>query len=235
MSLHIDTNKNITLANGDIFQCSKIDRVGVELEGLFFDSDMLDSSLGRFEEDGSVQGFSQRGQCGEFVSKAIQPCEVENFITKCHPSGSLGRSNRSCGAHTHISLLSNGDYSTLMTQEFYDHFLTKWNQFGARNEINEDSHFYERVRGKQHCYAGFKPQQHKMVYHYDNDRYQHINFCYNVQKHGQAARKTVEFRIPPCFQSKTLQVKATLEILKIVQEYLEDNPIPRPITLRLSI
>jgi hypothetical protein len=37
------------------------------------------------------------------------------------------------------------------------------------------------------------------------------------------------------FKKASLQKKAVLEILKIIQEYLEDHPIQKPITLRLKI
>ena len=37
MTLHIEQTKQIVLSNGQIFNCSKIDRVGIEFEGLFFE------------------------------------------------------------------------------------------------------------------------------------------------------------------------------------------------------
>lgn len=243
MTLHIARSKQIVLPNGTVFNCSKIDRVGLEFEGLFFE---IPDFKGKWHSDGSVRGFNEThrsvcndGRTGEFVSNAIQPNEVTEFIEKNHPSGSKGRTNYSCGGHVHISLNSNADYMTLLNEKFYDHFVKKWIEFGNLNQINEGSAFWNRLngicRGMNYCRSGFKGiTQSKSKYYYCDDRYQFINYCFNVE-HDSPRKKTLEFRIPPMFQKSSLQNKAVLEILKIVQEYLEINIPQKPITLRLKI
>lgn len=239
MTLHIEQTKQIVLSNGQIFNCSKIDRVGIEFEGLFFE---VPNFKGSFKGDGSVCGFSQRGSEGEFVSEAIQPNEVSEFVQKTHPSGTRGTSNASCGGHVHISVLSRADYMTLLTEKFYDHFMKKWNEFGHNNEVNEGTAFWNRINARsvgdynpRFCKSGFRGiEQSKSKYYYVEDRYHFINYCFNVE-HDNPRKCTLEFRVPPMFQSKSLQTKAILEIMKIVQEYLEANPPQKPITLRLKI
>lgn len=241
MTLHVErSQKLITLQNGEIFECSKIDRVGMEFEGNFY---TLPNFKGEFTHDGSVNGFGSSGQnVGEFVSNAVQPCEISEIVEKNHPSGSKGRSNFSCGGHVHVSLLSTADYKTLMTEKFYDHFMKKWIEFGHKNQINEGTAFWNRIEARRigeydptYCQKGFKGiDQSKSIYYYVPDRYYFINYCFNVEKHSNR-KKTLEFRIPPMFQKMELQKKAIFEILKIVQEYLEDNPPQKPITLRLKI
>lgn len=235
--------KKIVEIDGKQIRLTKIDRVGVEFEALYENSHLRQiREFGKFVSDGSVTGsFSDvrnrdTEQEGEFVSKAIQPLDMVEFLDKCHPNINRNRRhcvNRNTGGHLHISLLSNADYQTLMTKDFYDHFIRKLIEFGHKAQINEGSHFWERIEGKRYCYkneTNIETKQHKMTYHYDNDRYYHINYCFNVEN-----RHTVEFRILPMFAKSELQKKATLEILKIVQEYLEDHPIQKPITLRLKI
>ena len=62
-----------------------------------------------------------------------------------------------------------------------------------------------------------------------DERYSQINYAYNLDD-----RHTVEFRMLPCFNKKSLQIAGTLEIIRITQEYLE-NKHNIPVTLRLSI
>ena len=223
--------------------CDKIDRVGIELEGNFIS---IPDFKGHFTTDGSIEGFERLSRCdctyeersngdceceiggiGEYISDPIQPDEVADWIAICHPT----ETNRSTGGHIHVSLNSASDYMTLMRSEFQIYLLEKLTEWGHKMNLNEHSHFWERIEGKNLLYKRHSPlNQHKMTYHYDNDRYTQINYCYNVED-----RHTIEIRILPAFQKKELQISGTLEILKIIQEFLEDHPEPKPITLRISV
>ena len=234
--------RKIVEIDGEMVNLSKINLIGFENECLMEKTqinDLRNNDLGSWTTDGSVSGSFRPTEDqleGEFVSKTFQPLELVEIIEKCHPNfdGEHRHSvNRQTGGHVHVSLNSHADYQTLMTKEFYQHFMKKLIEFGHKNEIIGGSHFWERIDGKSLLWANkdnIEQKQHKMTYHYDDDRYYHLNFCFNVEN-----RHTIEFRVLPMFQKATLQKKATLEILKIIQKYLEDHPIPKPITLRLKI
>lgn len=61
-----------------------------------------------------------------------------------------------------------------------------------------------------------------------DERYSQINYAYNLDD-----RHTIEFRMLPAFNKKSLQIAGTLELIKITQEYLE-NHSEIPVTLRGS-
>jgi len=236
-----DLNKIVEI-DGKMVNLSKINLVGFENECLMENSQLnalQQEDLGHWTSDSSVTGsfsveYGQRE--GEFVSGAFEPLKLSQILEKCHPNfdGNHRNSvNDNTGGHVHVSLLSNADYQKIMTKEFYDHFIRKLTEFGHKNQIIEGSHFWKRIEGKSLLFKNpenIEQKQHKMTYHYDDDRYYHINYCFNVDN-----RHTVEFRILPMFRKASLQKKAVLEILKIIQEYLEDHPIQKPITLRLKI
>ena len=237
----IDPRKTVEI-DGKMVNLKFIDRVGAEYEGKYQISHLRSiDHLGHFTTDGSVSGNMGRidhdlEKEGEFISKAVQPTEILEFLEKCHPNHNgenRDSVNSHTGGHLHVSLLSHADYQTLMTKEFYQYFISKLVEFGHKNEIIQGSPFWDRIEGKSLLWANqdnIQQKQHKMRDHYDDDRYYHVNYCFNVED-----RHTIEFRILPMFKKVSLQKKATLEILRIVQQYLEDHPIPKPITLRLKI
>ena len=209
--------------------CDRIYRVGIELEGNF---EHIPDFNGSFHTDGSVNGFERfegrNSAIGEYVSNKLEVSEVMEWIENCHPT----QTNRSCGGHIHISLNSLGDYMTLMTQEFYDHVLEKLAIWGHKMHLNENSAFWDRIgdRGVVHLYNRFNPRDQKnMRRNYMDERYSQINYAYNLNN-----RHTIEFRMLPCFNKKSLQIAGTMEIIKITQEYLE-NKQSIPVTMRIKI
>lgn len=164
---------------------------------------------------------------GEFVSRPLEKSEVEEWIFKNYPT----TTNRTCGGHIHISLKSDADYMSLMDRRFYDYYMKRMLAWAEKMKIAKDSHFYERYRGKQFCYANFQPEQQRdMRDHYDDPRYAHINYAYNVDH-----RHTVEFRLLPCFQKDYLMVSGVKETIEIVEDYLKSLPKLKSMRLKFEV
>lgn len=172
-------------------------------------------------------GNDGSGRSGEFVSRPLEKTEIEEWIYKCYPT----ITNRTCGGHIHVSLKSNVDYMALMDRKFYDYYMKKILEWAKKMRINPESHFYERYNGKRFCYANFQPEQQRdMRDHYDDPRYAHINYAYNVEN-----RHTVEFRLLPCFQKDYLMVSGVKETLKIVEDYLKKLPKQKSMRVKFVI
>ena len=171
--------------------------------------------------------FDAESGVGEFVSEPLKVDEVEDWIYKSYPT----KTNFSCGGHCHISLKSYSDYMNLMTKEFYTYYINRMVKWGKKSKINEGSEFWKRIEGKRYCKAEFNPEdQRDMKGHYDQPRYTHLNYCFNVN-----GRHTLEFRLLPCFQKDYLMVSGIKETISIVEDYLQNLPPNKNIKMRFTI
>ncbi len=225
--------------------CNRIYKVGIELEGNF---QLIPFFKGHFTSDSSVVGFNHlsdnyctcpyhecrctqemgKSGIGEWVSNKLDVSEIEEFINKCHPIGT----NSHCGGHIHVSLKSACDYMTLMSTEFYEYTLKRMNEWGTKNHIRANSPFWDRVsqNGTEYNWHRFNCEsQRDMTRNLMSERYSQLNYCYNNQQ-----RKTLEFRLLPTFKSKKLQISATLEIIQIIEDYLELKGEIKTMTFRGS-
>lgn len=170
----------------------------------------------------------EQDNVGEYVSRPLELEEVTDWIEICHPK----ETNDSCGAHVHVSLKSACDYMDLMEKDFYDYYIKEMTRFGKEEHIATSDYFWKRIEGVNYCYARFQPKdQRDMVGHYEDPRYAQINYCYNVD-----GRKTVEFRLLPCFDDKELMKRGILKTINIVESYLNDmNTKENKMKVRLEI
>lgn len=172
-------------------------------------------------------GNDEENGVGEFVSKPLKVSQVEDWIYGSYPT----KTNYSCGGHIHISLNSYADYMNLMTYEFYNYYLERIRKWANKMKINEGSQFWKRLEGKQYCHKKFQPElQRDMQGHYDDPRYTHINYCFNVDN-----RHTLEFRLLPCFQKDYLMVSGVLETISIVEDYLQQLPDNNKVRMRFEL
>lgn len=159
---------------------------------------------------------------GEYVSKAIEPSKIQQFYNDIIETGDI-QTNSSCGYHQHFSFKDDKiSYQILANPEFYHYFMTSWIEFGLRVGIRKGSAFYRRIAGITHCYSGWNAKnQIKMQGKYDEPRYRHLNFCYNVKPDGNKPRKTLEIRLMPAFQNPKYTRLAIKETQDIINRYLD--------------
>jgi len=192
---------------------TRINKVGIELEGGFNTLSRLNNSMGNFHGDGSVDHFDNCAEKGEFVSIPLTVDQIEDFILNNYPT----KTNKSCGGHCHVSLKSASDYMDLMSEEFNTFYIEEFKKWGEIMQINPRSAFWNRLNGNEfYCKKKFRAIEQRDSDH-TTARYCHINYCYHEKN-----RHTVEFRMLPCFQKKTLMLSAILKTCEIVENYLEN-------------
>ena len=212
----------------------KIDKVGIELEGLWIDPPSHINVYG----DGSVyfndrdedQDSDNNVQIGEINCKPLELHEAIRFIDTSYPDDM----NKSCGYHIHLSFKDELAYAQLMEKKFYDYFLTKMEEFGHENKINADSQFWARLRGENtFCKKRFLALKQVKLKYKDEDRYAHLNYCYNLRSRDpntgiEKPRKTLECRLFPVFHKKDLAIKGLIRFCEIVETYLATQKPDKP-------
>lgn len=202
----------------------RIDKIGVEIEGGWegepYISPFKDISL---IADGSIDGQNLKTKrlgtvhIGEAVSPPFpfeKLKELEEWIISHYPSGV----NETCAFHIHVSLLSDDDYSTLMSWKFTRRFLMAAVEWGKDEGIGAKSPFWERVFGRNlFCTKAFNPDAQAAKVekrHNDKERYGVFNFCHGVHH-------TVECRVFPAFATSQQAVSALKFLLKFIQKFLD--------------
>jgi hypothetical protein len=170
---------------------SYIEKVGVEMEGGWnYKPDNL-----KYDQSVEVESMYR----GEVSSP---PTSYENlqylfeWMRKWYPQ----HVDASCGFHIHISLKNTLYYSQLMSEEFYEYFLQKTEEWGKKKEEQkyDMSLFWKRWRGdNKFCRRIFRADEQSIVKDKQSCRYSHLNFCYTMHQ-------TLECRLFPMFQSKRI-------------------------------
>lgn len=153
---------------------------------------------------------------GEFVTDPIKLYQQKEIFNQIDSVGY--ETNKSCGLHKHFSFKSKGDYSKLMTQDFYTYFLERISSWAKSHNVKGE--FWKRLNGDNtFCHRGLNARnQLMMTTHYESARYYHLNFGYNVDN-----RQTMEVRLLPAFKMSSLRKSALLELDSIIEDYLDSN------------
>lgn len=187
-----------------------IDKVGVELEGLWKDPD--DNIRARIRSDGSVCNFNVRGVIGEIPTSPYSDFpNLAHGVREMYPDVV----NATCGMHVHVSLTNGGAYSTLIDERFRDYFYRVLARWGRLHGLVPGHRFWKRLNGEVH-YCDTKlwlPDRQLADTHKGDARYAGINFCY-------ALHKTVEFRVLPMFHKVNTSLAAIRTVLRATDRYL---------------
>lgn len=206
-----------------------IDKVGLELEGLWFKRQekelVRDASLewGQFTKG---QQLSREGKLntdyinyhmGEKTSKPLDDWDrVAKYLTENWPD----ETSKKSAFHIHVSLKDINLYSALMPREFYDFFLIEMEKWG-KNYPCTNQMFWDRLEDKnKYARRQFRPERQitqKTKEHNDENRYTHLNYCYGVFQ-------TVECRLFPTFMDYRTAISATKALIDCIDAYLDKNP-----------
>ena len=149
---------------------------------------------------------------GEINTDPITEKEVDEFILKNYPD----EVNSSCGYHVHLSF-KNGfrDIIKLTNPKFHDFLINKLYLWAEKRKINKGSRFYQRLAGVKFAENEFDADG--QLSQNNNNRYTHINF------NSYHKYETVEFRIGTVFDDKTITMEYTHELIRIVNEWLNQQ------------
>ena len=208
-----------------------IDKIGVELEG-FYTNESINTRIDRRSLVEHWDGSYRTTRPG-VVPKEYIPVEpftsdtegrekLKNWLKTNYPD----YTNFQCGFHVHISLKNPEHYRLLMTEEFYNFYLQKYELWGKLNRVPKNALFWKRLEGKRlgkrrnrTCYAkkGFNIKNVTAQLSSSGDRYYHLNFAY--EKH-----RTLESRMLPMFKTPELAYSAVIEFTRIVEAYINQTP-----------
>lgn len=185
----------------------KIKKVGVELEGGWFEAPLW------LAHDGSVGDFSEDVRAGELQSPPFADEDgLFSWIRENYPD----RVNGTCGMHVHISLKNRTYYQRLMSSEFADRLHRRMEEWGDGMDIT-NRHFWSRQRGdNQYCQRRFKADSQWAARTKSTERYTHLNYCWRL--HG-----TLEYRALPMFKSREIGIAAIRVFLDCVEGWLSDR------------
>lgn len=189
------------------------DRIGVEIEGRFFNirevMRIVESNGLNHCGDGSIR----RGQNSDCTPLEIQtsPDHLAGTlrqVAKFYPD----EVDYSCGMHVHVSFKDTCNIGLLATEEFVRYFTQRWEEWGARMSLAQDSEFFKRLRGEnEYC---CKNSSYDLERLYRADRYRQLNFT-SWNEH-----KTVECRLLPMFKEARLALSAITELVNIYEDWL---------------
>jgi hypothetical protein len=129
--------------------------------------------------------------------------------------------NNTCGFHIHTSFQPSVA-SFIASSEFFKYFKARWREWG--NSVikpktvsgNDYSYFWDRLNGNNsYCRDIFDP--HVQLIDHGGEKYRMLNFL------PWQRIKTVECRLLPMFEDKTLTILATRELSDIYDTYLNEN------------
>lgn len=124
----------------------------------------------------------------------------------------------SCGFHVHTSFTPM-DGSILTGEEFYSYFKKEWAKWGKEVGLERNHEFWSRLRGdNKFAKDVFNPaeQLSKTITNRES-RYTMLNW-FAWAKHG-----TVECRLLPMFQDKTMALNAVTKLASIYDTYLAEH------------
>lgn len=210
----------------DSERCPRTDKahnlVGVEVEGWWRNLGAVQTvAEGRGmggTADGSLEPDRTRGddatQAWEFRTAPGSVGEAISQVIAVYPD----KYHRSAGMHIHVSFPHVHDVTALTSAEFYRYFVGRWEAWGAKHGVNQDSEFWKRLRGdNQYCARNDRSESdlhYQRVDPLNTSRYKHLNFT------SWRVHKTVECRLLPLFCDLRLAVLAIEECVSIYEDYL---------------
>lgn len=188
-------------------------KVGVEIEGRFFNVDELISEVEDegldITHDGSIYHSTTLGcEPREIRTKPDLLAGCLRQVAKFYPD----EADKSCGLHVHVSFNDTASVSTLTCPEFLTYFVDRWTLWGARMGLPLGSQFFKRLSGdNDFC---LKNDPHELARPFSGDRYRQLNFT-SWEKHN-----TVECRLLPMFREARLALSAITELITIYEDWL---------------
>lgn len=193
-----------------------IAKIGVEVEGWWFDlngakvvaerrgmSGTLDGSL-HHDESGETEAYEFRtrpGTLGNVISQV-----VEIYPDKCDPSA---------GMHIHTSFRDESDVTILATWPFVEYYRERWKAWGERMGIHRSSDFWSRLRGQgDYCRLNMPSDLTDRVFMQGGDRYRQLNYT------AWRRHRTIENRMLPLFRDARMAVAAIEEHVAIIEDFI---------------
>lgn len=198
---------------------SYIDKVGIELEGAWF------NPKNKLGTDYSITIYCQCFKCrwpydnktkhvrvGEMRSDKLKVSDAIKWAELNYPDVV----NASCGYHVHVSFKDTKSYVRLMDSNFYDYFLNRMEGWGKSIGLPDDHEFWNRFVGDNYyCKQEFYPEG-QVIYKTKHDnRRSHLNFAYS--RFG-----TIECRLFPAFNKVEHYTSALIELVSIYEDYLTE-------------
>lgn len=197
---------------------NRIARVGIELEGGWFEEPFEDCS---FHHDGSVKELVHPSKpllTGEIVSNPIAPVGIPAWVKSHYPDAV----NKTCGLHLHMSFFHDRHYQRLMTIDYQDTLLAYLGAWAKKEGFPVFHHIWGRLAGhEKYCHKEFWPDdQMKNLDHGDQSgpdrffkkgsRYTVVNYCYNIKKRG-----TLEVRVLPMMETPEQAIRGLMLVVRI--------------------
>jgi hypothetical protein len=189
------------------------DRIGIEIEGRFLNlrrrEDLAESDGMDHCGDGSLrESTDSDAEPHEFKTRPGNLREVLTTLVEYYPD----ETDHHCGMHVHISFTDMNNITMLNTTAFFAYFKRRWEEWGERMGLHQDSEFFKRLRGEnQYC----EPNEVSRTMT-GCERYSQLNFS-AFERH-----KTMECRLLPMFRRSSLGIAAVKELVLIVEDYLAD-------------
>ncbi len=189
-------------------------RIGVEVEGWWFDLPGIRRTAANWHMSGSSDGSLKEDSTGEtssyeFRTRPGSLGEAISQVVAIYPD----KCDRSAGMHVHMSFRSPADTMLLSSPTFLTYFRERWEAWGTRMGVHESSDFWLRLRrGNQFCAVNSDDDVRTPM---QVSRYRQLNFRSWIN-----SRKTVEMRMLPLFRDARLAVSALEEWVSIVEDYI---------------
>lgn len=186
-----------------------IDKVGVELEGSWDQTEALEG----FHGDGSVTTIGY--QTGEIASPALPPAAMYEWIKRedRYPT----YINDSCGFHVHLSTKTHNDYAALMHADFNTAFLENAESWATQKNYPVSHQYRKRLAGRNsYCTRQFIPLQQYFHKSKGYSRYTQLNYCAGVHK-------TLECRLFPMFEYREEASDCVRYYIEFVERWLRVN------------
>lgn len=195
---------------------SRIDKVGVEVEGYWDDliaakAEAARLGMGRGCRDGSL-GDAYDG-AWEFQTVPGPLGSALEQVKAIYPDNYAA----DCGMHVHVSFkdapITVGMFAC---QEFFDYWASRWDAFGRAKNIAASSEFWRRLRGENtYCRRPNVSMFYDRCNVVDMDRYNQINFS------AWAEHRTIESRLLPLFRDSALALAAITETVDIFDTWAQ--------------
>lgn len=191
-------------------------KIGVEIEGRFFNIDELTEKVEEdgldITGDGSIRyGANPECEPREIRTKPDLLAGCLRQVAKFYPD----EADYSCGMHVHVSFLDTASVSTLTCTEFLAYFDARWRAWGAKMQLPPNCQFYQRLDNKNdYCN---KNDAGDLERPFSGDRYRQLNFT-SWERHN-----TVECRLLPMFREARLALSAITELISIYEDWLNGD------------